>query len=214
MLPTPDLSHLTYQDYRNVYEPAEDTFLLLDSLEEDQEYIKKLKPKICLEIGSGSGCVITFLGQIVGNNSIYLTTDINPEAAKITQRTGKQNKVKIDAINTDLTNGLLPRLKNSVDIICFNPPYVVTESSDINSSLIAASWAGGVDGREVTDRVLPLIPKLLSPGGSFYLLLIQENKPQEIVDIMETKYNLKYKLIKKRRAGIEQQYVLKFTKQL
>jgi len=29
----------------------EDTFLLLDSLEEDQEYIKELKPKICLEIG-------------------------------------------------------------------------------------------------------------------------------------------------------------------
>ena len=30
---------------------TEDTFLLLDSLEEDQEYIKQLKPKICLEIG-------------------------------------------------------------------------------------------------------------------------------------------------------------------
>jgi len=52
----------------------------------------------------------------------------------------------------------LPRLENSIDIICFNPPYVVTESSDINSSLIAASWAGGIDGREVTDRVLPYIP--------------------------------------------------------
>jgi len=45
-----------------------------------------------------------------------------------------------------------------VDIICFNPPYVITESSDINSSLIAASWAGGIKGREVTDRVLPYIP--------------------------------------------------------
>ncbi|ORX75049.1 S-adenosyl-L-methionine-dependent methyltransferase [Anaeromyces robustus] len=212
MLPTPDLSHLTSKDYRNVYEPAEDTFLLLDSLEEDQEYIKQLKPKICLEIGSGSGCVITFLEQIVGKNSVYLTTDINPEAAKITQRTGKQNKVKIDAINTDLVNGLLPRLENSVDIICFNPPYVVTETEDINSSLIAASWAGGINGREVTDRILPFIPKLLSPGGSFYLLLIQDNKPQEIVDIMESQYNLKYQLVKKRRAGREQQYVLKFSK--
>ncbi|ORX57768.1 S-adenosyl-L-methionine-dependent methyltransferase [Piromyces finnis] len=213
MLPTPDLSHLTSQDYRNVYEPSEDTFLLLDSLEEDQEYIKQLKPKICLEIGSGSGCVITFLGQIVGKNSVYITTDINPEAAKITQKTGKQNNIKIDAINTDLVNGILPRLENSIDIICFNPPYVITESSDINSSLIAASWAGGIKGREVTDRVLPYIPKLLAPGGSFYLLLIQDNKPQEIVEIMES-YNLKYQLIKKRKAGIEQQFVLKFTKPL
>ena len=36
--------------------------------------------------------------------------------------------------------------------------------------------------------------KLLAPGGSFYLLLIQENKPQEIVEIMES-YNLKYQVI-------------------
>jgi len=66
MIPTPDLSHLTKDDYERVYEPAEDTFALLDALEADADAIRGLAPRICLEIGSGTGIVSAFLGQIVG----------------------------------------------------------------------------------------------------------------------------------------------------
>jgi release factor glutamine methyltransferase len=63
---TPNLSHLTKKDFENVYEPMEDTFLLLDALEEDLQALEALNPQLICEIGSGSGCVITFLSMLLG----------------------------------------------------------------------------------------------------------------------------------------------------
>ncbi|KAG1175059.1 hypothetical protein G6F70_006384 [Rhizopus microsporus] len=211
MIPTPDLSHLKKQDYEKVYEPAEDTFLLLDALEQDEKLILQMKPRFCLEIGSGSGCVTTLLAKIVGDtNAVFFTTDINSYACKITRETAVRNKVKsVEPINTSLVQGLLPRFKNSVDILCFNPPYVVTTHEEVGSMGIEAAWAGGIDGREVIDELLPLVKDLLSPQGVFYLLLINENKPNDVVEIMRNTYKMNADIILQRRAGREKQYILK-----
>lgn len=89
---------------------------------------------------------------------VFFTTDINPFACQITRQTGIQNEIKlIEPIQTSLVQGLLPRLKNSIDILCFNPPYVVTTHEEVGSMGIEASWAGGIDGREVIDELLPFI---------------------------------------------------------
>lgn len=49
--PTPDLSHLSAAEYEHVYEPSDDTFLLLDALELDRPFLESCGPNLCVEVG-------------------------------------------------------------------------------------------------------------------------------------------------------------------
>lgn len=52
MLQTPKLDHFTSEDYKKIYEPSEDTFLLLDTLEEQKDFIiDEIDPHLIIEIG-------------------------------------------------------------------------------------------------------------------------------------------------------------------
>ncbi|XP_061858245.1 methyltransferase N6AMT1 isoform X1 [Colius striatus] len=212
-LPTPRYDHLGPSGpFRDVYEPSEDTFLLLDALERDAAQLREAGVEICLEIGSGSGVVSTFLASsIIGSSALYLCTDINPMAAYCTQETALLNNVHLQPVITDLVKGLSPRLNGKVDLLLFNPPYVVTPSEEVESHGIEASWAGGKKGREVMDRVFPLVPDLLAPGGLFYLVTIKENNPDEILEVMK-KCGLEGTRALSRQAGQEMLTVLKFRK--
>ncbi|XP_060805434.1 methyltransferase N6AMT1 [Amyelois transitella] len=204
---TPYQNHIAKADFDHVYEPAEDSFLLIDALERDLDFLKAKNPTFCLEVGSGSGVVITALGMALPN-AFCISTDINFKACEMTKTTAKYNKVLMDSVNMDLAVSFV---NNKFDVILFNPPYVVTETSECGTCDITASWAGGDKGREVTDRLLDMIPKKLAQDGIFYLLLIEENIPNEVVEIM-AKFGYKSQLIVSRKLRNEQQLVMKFFK--
>lgn len=209
--PTPLYSHAGRGDFLNVYEPAEDSFLLIDALEKDAERLQRMRPCVCLEVGSGSGVVSAFLASVLGPSALYLCTDVNPAAAHCTAKTASCNSVSLQPVITSLTQSLLPRLSGNVDVLLFNPPYVVTPSEEVGGTGIEAAWAGGKRGREVTDRFLPVVPQLLSSQGLFYLITIAENDPGEIICSLD-QCGLEGQSVLSTRAGNERLSVLRFQR--
>ncbi|GAA5891477.1 hypothetical protein JCM6882_004484 [Rhodosporidiobolus microsporus] len=214
MIPTPLTNHLSATDFESVYEPAEDTFILLDALEQDAELLKG--STVCLEVGSGSGCVSAFLGAICGAASaLYICTDLNPPSTRATILTARANSVPLNPLLTDLTASLLPRLTRQIDVLIFNPPYVETGDTEAEDAqregVLERAWAGGEGGMRVTDRLLEQVETLLSPRGLFYLVAVPQNKPLKILAAMKAR-GLHGEITLKRRAGREHLHILRFSR--
>ncbi|XP_028160494.1 methyltransferase N6AMT1-like isoform X1 [Ostrinia furnacalis] len=204
---TPYQNHIDKKEFDHVYEPAEDSFLLIDAIEKDLQYLKAKNPTFCLEVGSGSGLVITAVGMAFPG-TFCMSTDVNYKACVMSRSTANHNKVILDSVNMNLVDSFTDHM---FDVILFNPPYVVTESDECGGKDITASWAGGVKGREVTDKLLDMIPKKLARNGTFYLLLIEENIPDEVAAIMAA-LGFTSEIIIRRKVRNEQQLVMKFCR--
>ncbi|RDL34528.1 S-adenosyl-L-methionine-dependent methyltransferase [Venustampulla echinocandica] len=221
MLPTPSTSHVAFE---RVYEPAEDSFLLLDTLssESEKEFLKNrfngdINPSpdhkspsspLVVEIGTGSGVVLSFIhahAETIFGRADVLTAgvDVNLHACKATIETvnvaEKEQAAQIQShglylgnLSADLTSALK---HGEVDVLIFNPPYVPTPDLpalnqggasspfEVDSHLLALSYAGGNDGMEVTNRLLSSLPEILSKSrGCAYVLLCAQNKPETVKD--------------------------------
>lgn len=209
--PTPLFGHVGRGPFADVYEPAEDSFLLIDALEQDADRLQCLRPTICLEVGCGSGVVSAFLASVTGPEALYLCTDVNPAAAQCAAETSVCNGVSLQPVITDLVESLMPRLSGEVDVLLFNPPYVVTPPEEVGGRGIEAAWAGGERGREVMDRFFPIVAQLLSNQGLFYLVTVAENDPEEILSVMAD-FGLQGEVCLARRAGSERLSILRFCR--
>lgn len=105
----------------NVLIPRPETELLCRKVQEMIAGRKNLK---ILEIGCGSGAVITTIArQNLGNT--YFASDVSRSALRVAKINAKNFKIKIDFIHSDL----LEKIEFAPDIIVANLPYLGAEES-------------------------------------------------------------------------------------
>lgn len=153
-----DYKEIHYETHGEVYEPAEDTFLLVDNLQVGR------RDRV-LEIGTGTGIIAIIVSR---KCSTAIATDINPQAINCTAKNIIANK----AYNVELRKGDLfePVQGEKFDLILFNTPYLPTSSEERVDDELDAAWDGGEDGRKIIDRFLDEVKDHLNPGGRVQLV--------------------------------------------
>ncbi|XP_043715706.1 methyltransferase N6AMT1-like [Telopea speciosissima] len=195
-----------------VYEPCDDSFALVDALLADRTNLLEHRPMLCMELGCGSGYVITSLAIMLGQEGAgvsYFATDMNPHAVKVTSETLEAHEVHADVVLTDIVSGLERRLGSMVDVMVVNPPYVPTPEDEVGRNGIASAWAGGENGRSVIDRILPIVDALLSKKGWLYMVTLAANNPSQICHIMREK-GYASRIVVQRSTEEETLHVMKF----
>ena len=204
---------------QDVYEPAEDSFLLADViLAESADWGAGQVPRVFVEIGSGSGYVVASVASMLRNDKTRgcycLAVDINRVACVATKETLSNHALdgNVDVVNCDALVPFLGRLEGAVDLVAFNPPYVLTPDEEVSRGGIAAAWAGEHKGRAVIDRVLEMVAGTIAPDGRMYMIAIHENEPEEIMEEMRRR-GFDAAIVATQVADEEVLHVLRFIRQ-
>lgn len=183
-----------HADPEQVYQPAEDSFLLLKAAKHEIKSSDRV-----FETGVGSGYVSSGL---VAFCHLLVATDKNPHAASMAHAAG------VPVIRTDLAAGL----RGPFDLILFNPPYLPTEPSERIDDWLELALDGGPSGRDVIIRFLQEVPSLLSPGGRILLLISSLTGPGEVQELSRKNGFVSTIVAEERVEGGEVLLILRLTR--
>jgi release factor glutamine methyltransferase len=213
MFPTPSL-HIPYSSFPpDVYEPSEDTFLLIDTLEREYDFLKSQDLNLILEVGSGNGFPITFLSNLVGKNVFSLATDINRTATRFTKSVSLFNGSIVDTLEGPFADMFR---ENIFDLIISNPPYVPSlhKNHYEKEELIDFAWKGGEDGLEFFKILVNSIHKRLKNNGIFICLLLTSawcKFYSENFDFLSSHFK-EFSVVLSRKTPLESLVAIKFIK--
>lgn len=138
-----------------VYQAAEDSRLLAEAA------VEAVEPEwLVLDCGTGSG----YVGERIASeaDARVVASDLNPHACRRARKRG------LDAVRADLTESFRSGV---FDAVCFNPPYLPTDSDAEWDDWMEVALSGGESGRAVIEPFLDSVGRVLAPDGVVLLLV-------------------------------------------
>ncbi len=127
----------------------------------------QLRPRVALDVGTGSGCVAVALAVHLPEARVY-AVDLSVRALRVAAANARRHGVerRVHPVCGDLVSPFA----GPVDLVLSNPPYVAEEEwlalpvSVRHEPRLALN--GGTDGLNVIRRLVAAAPRVLRPGGT------------------------------------------------
>ncbi len=188
--------------FPHVYEPAEDTYMVIDNL-----HIIKKQSKI-LDLGSGSG-ILGIMAYPYAK--IIISIDFSPFAVENTKWNFKKNN-RYQKSNVIQANYLekLP-INYKFDVILFNPPYLPESNEDSYDKWLRKSWAIGKGIDAINGAFKQNIQYIIKPNGFVLMISSSITQLDKVFSILEH-YGFKARIIDETSYFFEKLYLIKATK--
>ncbi len=201
LINTKEFYSLPFYVNKNVLIPRPETEDLVDlAFIEIQKKInedKDLKKMVICDVGTGSGCIgVSLINRIINEevNKKYffefVLTDISKKALKVARKNydvliKEDNNIKVDFIKTNL----LERIRDDMDIIVSNPPYIPKEKIKLLDHSVRdfepeVALDGGDKGLKIVRKLIYQSVKKLNEDGTL-LFEIYEDQPINIKFFVE-----------------------------
>lgn len=180
---------------RKIYEPSDDSFLLLDS-------VKNLKCEVAVDVGTGTGFIAI---NIVQNCNFVIGTDIDINSIKEAKNIVRNKRVhNIDFIVCDLATALRD---SSVNLVIFNPPYLPSDEYKTDIDIQTLQF---YDKNDIIVRFIIDARRILARNGSCYMVYSSLTDTREMMRIAPVLFN-SVKVIAEKTLFFETLYVIEFS---
>jgi len=183
----------------DIYEPSEDTFLMIDNI------IIPRNVKIILEIGCGSGIISLALSKKFPNKR-FILSDISFISTQYTNYNIKLNRLQsnIDVICSDSIDALI---NFSPDLILWNPPYLPEEEHSFFTQTEKMMLFGGKKGYEAVYKLINKLNKRKMNTTFYTIFSSLAWDPEE--EIRNENLSIRFEIIKKQKLPFEKLYLVK-----
>lgn len=186
------LNGLKLKVFPGVYEPGDDSFLLV-------QIVEIPKNAEVLDLGTGSG--IQGISVALKGAARVVCTDLDKSALRNAEENA--NKAGLSAMLEFRKGNLFECVQNEkFDAIAFNPPYLPS------SGVRFKDLDGGKKGREILDRFLAEFPRHLKENGACFFLQSSLNGEKQTKSVLKSK-GFECRVIARKRVFFEELMVFK-----
>jgi release factor glutamine methyltransferase len=138
---------------------------------------------VVVDVGTGTGAIALAVKRLRPDARV-VATDVSEDAVRVARANASRLALEVEIVEGDLLDPAPDNLREAIDLIVSNPPYVTRdEYEDLPAEVKAEPYESLVGGTGVHGRLASQAPSWLRPGG-WLVMEIGTSQGEEVAGLL------------------------------